>query len=86
MQFVGALIDSNPLIRSAARKTLQLTKLQKLVMFRSSIDNLLKNLELYPQVCSKKSLSKVNIHHSIHQVNNISLCCFFLYNLIFLEK
>ncbi|KAL8517164.1 hypothetical protein ACS0TY_015397 [Phlomoides rotata] len=47
--FFGALIDSNALIRSAARKTLQLTKLQKLAMFRSCIDNLIKNLDLYPQ-------------------------------------
>ncbi|GER55763.1 integrator complex subunit [Striga asiatica] len=49
--FLGALVDSSTLIRSAARKTLQLSKLQKLAMFRSCTDSLIKNLELYPQVC-----------------------------------
>ncbi|KAI3474248.1 hypothetical protein Pfo_029036 [Paulownia fortunei] len=42
--------DDNALIRSAVRKTLQLTKLQKLPMFRSCIDGLIRNLELYPQL------------------------------------
>lgn len=82
MQFFGALIDTNALIRSAARKTLQLIKLQKLAMFRSCIDNLMKNLEHWPQVCSKFALSKVNIHNATHQVTNISLCCFFHHDLI----
>ncbi|GFP92786.1 protein siel [Phtheirospermum japonicum] len=47
--FFGALADNNALIRSAARKTIELTKLQKLAMFRSCIDGLIKNLKLYPQ-------------------------------------
>ncbi|KAH6777922.1 hypothetical protein C2S51_009234 [Perilla frutescens var. frutescens] len=47
--FFSVLIDNDALIRSAVRKTLQLTKLQKLAMFRSCIDNLIQNLELYPQ-------------------------------------
>ncbi|KAL8039035.1 hypothetical protein ABFX02_10G009000 [Erythranthe guttata] len=47
--FFGALVDGNALIRSAARKTIQLTKFQKLAMFRSCIDVLIKNLELCPQ-------------------------------------
>ncbi|KAK6164797.1 hypothetical protein DH2020_001661 [Rehmannia glutinosa] len=47
--FFGALIDNNALIRSAARKTIQLTKLQELKMLRSCIDGLIKNLNLYPQ-------------------------------------
>ncbi|CAA0836251.1 Protein SIEL [Striga hermonthica] len=47
--FLGALVDRNTLIRSAARKTLQLSNLQKLAMFRSCTDSLIKNLELYPQ-------------------------------------
>lgn len=47
--FFSVLIDNDALIRSVMRKTLQLTKLQKLAMFRSCIDNLIQNLELYPQ-------------------------------------
>ncbi|KAL7095209.1 hypothetical protein ACP275_10G010000 [Erythranthe tilingii] len=47
--FFGALVDGNALIRSAARKTIQLTKFQKLAMFGSCIDVLIKNLELCPQ-------------------------------------
>ncbi|PIM99771.1 hypothetical protein CDL12_27734 [Handroanthus impetiginosus] len=46
---LGSLMDNNALIRSAARKTVHLTKLQKLAMFRSCIESLIKNLELYPQ-------------------------------------
>ncbi|KAL3633347.1 hypothetical protein CASFOL_000597 [Castilleja foliolosa] len=49
LKFLGALVDNNALIRSAARKTLELIKLQKLVMFRSCIDSLIKNLKIYPQ-------------------------------------
>lgn len=51
------------------RKTLQLTKLQKLAMFRSCIDSLIKNLELYPQVCFFSKfivLLKVNIYRYIY--------------------
>ncbi|XP_057808218.1 protein SIEL isoform X2 [Salvia miltiorrhiza] len=47
--FFSVLIDNDALIRSAMRKTLQYTKLQKLAMFRSCIENLIKNLELYPE-------------------------------------
>ncbi|XP_051130333.1 protein SIEL [Andrographis paniculata] len=47
--FLGTLIDNNALIRSAARKSLQLIKLQKLAMFKSCIDSLIKNMELYPE-------------------------------------
>ncbi|KAL1545447.1 protein SIEL-like isoform X1 [Salvia divinorum] len=47
--FFSILIDNDALIRSAMRKTLQFTKLQKLAMFRSCIENLIKNLELYPE-------------------------------------
>ncbi|KAL0347523.1 UNVERIFIED_CONTAM: protein SIEL [Sesamum calycinum] len=47
--FFGALPDNNALIRSAVRKVLQFTKLQKLAMFRSCINGLIKNLERYPQ-------------------------------------
>ncbi|XP_042045821.1 protein SIEL-like isoform X1 [Salvia splendens] len=47
--FFSILIDNDALIRSAMRKTLQFMKLQKLAMFRSCIENLIKNLELYPQ-------------------------------------
>lgn len=50
LQFFGALIDADALIRSAVKKTLQLTKFQKLAMFKSCIDGLIQNLELYPQV------------------------------------
>ncbi|KAL0310029.1 UNVERIFIED_CONTAM: protein SIEL [Sesamum radiatum] len=48
--FFGALLDNNALIRSAVRKVLQFTKLQKLAMFRSCINGLIKNLERYPQL------------------------------------
>lgn len=50
LQFFSVLIDSDALIRSAVRKALRFTRLQKVVMFRSCIDNLIKNLELYPEV------------------------------------
>ncbi|KAG6437044.1 hypothetical protein SASPL_101951 [Salvia splendens] len=47
--FFSILIDNDALIRSAMRKALQFMKLQKLSMFRSCIEDLIKNLELYPQ-------------------------------------
>ncbi|KAI3472839.1 hypothetical protein Pfo_029968 [Paulownia fortunei] len=59
--FFGALIDDNALIRSAVRKTLQLTKLQKLPMFRSCIDGLIRNLELYPQ-------DEADIFYVLHKI------------------
>ncbi|XP_019162591.1 PREDICTED: protein SIEL isoform X2 [Ipomoea nil] len=48
-KFVGTLLDSDVLIRSAARRVLKLTKLRTLALFRLCIDGLIKNLELYPQ-------------------------------------
>nr|GMC81815.1 protein SIEL [Ipomoea batatas] len=48
-KFAGTLLDSDILIRSAARRVLKLTKLRSLALFRLCIDGLIKNLELYPQ-------------------------------------
>lgn len=50
LQFLGTLVDRNTLTRSAARKILKLAKLPDLKLFRSTIDTLLDNLEMCPQV------------------------------------
>ncbi|ONI03827.1 hypothetical protein PRUPE_6G285000 [Prunus persica] len=47
--FLGTLVDNDTLIRSSARKILKLAKLQKLKLFRLTIDALLENLERHPQ-------------------------------------
>nr|POE46574.1 protein siel [Quercus suber] len=47
--FLGTLLDSNTLIRSATRKILKLVKLPNIELFRLSFDSLIENLEKYPQ-------------------------------------
>ncbi|XP_050381855.1 protein SIEL [Argentina anserina] len=47
--FLGTLVDCNTLTRSAARKILKLAKLPDLKLFRSTIDTLLDNLDMFPQ-------------------------------------
>ncbi|VFQ91005.1 unnamed protein product [Cuscuta campestris] len=47
--FISTLMDSDGLIRCAVRRILKITKLRTLALFRTSIDGLIKNLELYPQ-------------------------------------
>ncbi|KAM7526542.1 hypothetical protein LguiA_016444 [Lonicera macranthoides] len=47
--FLGTLVDTSSLIRSSARKVLKLAKLNKLAMFKLSVDGLIENLEMYPQ-------------------------------------
>lgn len=68
LQFFSVLIDSDALIRSAVRKALRFTRLQKVAMFRSCIDNLIKNLELYPEVCflSELVMFELKLHNVIH--------------------
>ena len=51
LQFLGTLLDSNSLIRSATRKILKLVKLSNIELFRLSFDSLIENLEKHPQVC-----------------------------------
>ncbi|XP_030926422.1 protein SIEL isoform X1 [Quercus lobata] len=47
--FLGTLLDSNTLIRSATRKILKLVKLPNIELFRLSFDSLIENLEKHPQ-------------------------------------
>lgn len=50
MQLLGALVEDSAVIRSAARRILWLTTLQKLSIFKLCFEGLIRNLELYPQV------------------------------------
>ncbi|KAM4079004.1 hypothetical protein ACB094_09G083100 [Castanea mollissima] len=47
--FLGTLLDSNTLIRSATRRILKLVKLPNIELFRLSFDSLIENLEKHPQ-------------------------------------
>lgn len=49
-QFISVLMDVDARVRHAAQKLLQVIRLQNMEIFKSSIEGLLKNLELYPQV------------------------------------
>ncbi|KAG5627031.1 hypothetical protein H5410_012249 [Solanum commersonii] len=55
--FLGILLDSHSLIRCRARKVLKLTELPSLGMFKMCVDGLIRDLELYPQVCCRKIVS-----------------------------
>ena len=50
LQFLGLLSDIFAEIRSAARKVLRLLKLPKSEMFISSVDGLIANLVMHPEV------------------------------------
>ncbi|KAK2981773.1 hypothetical protein RJ640_010290 [Escallonia rubra] len=47
--FLGTLVDSSTLIRSAAREVLRIIKLPNMALFRLFLDGLIENLEIYPQ-------------------------------------
>ncbi|KAK3032868.1 hypothetical protein RJ639_037045, partial [Escallonia herrerae] len=47
--FLGTLVDSSTLIRSAAREVLRIIKLPNMALFRLFLDRLIENLEIYPQ-------------------------------------
>ncbi|KAJ3699450.1 hypothetical protein LUZ61_003155 [Rhynchospora tenuis] len=47
--FLGLLTDMSSLVRSGARKILQLMKLPKLEMFKCTVNELIANLEKYPE-------------------------------------
>ncbi|XP_052199540.1 protein SIEL isoform X1 [Diospyros lotus] len=47
--FLSTLIDTDASVRSAARKVLQVAKLNDITTFKLAIDSLLENLETYPQ-------------------------------------
>ncbi|XP_052199541.1 protein SIEL isoform X2 [Diospyros lotus] len=48
-EFLSTLIDTDASVRSAARKVLQVAKLNDITTFKLAIDSLLENLETYPQ-------------------------------------
>ncbi|KAL6955254.1 hypothetical protein U1Q18_045534 [Sarracenia purpurea var. burkii] len=47
--FLGTLVDTSAVVRSASRKVLRIMKLNDMAMFKLSVDGLLENLEMYPQ-------------------------------------
>ncbi|KAI4356079.1 hypothetical protein L6164_000129 [Bauhinia variegata] len=47
--FLGALVDNSLEVRCTARKILKVVKLNDLVLFKSSVDGILKILDIYPQ-------------------------------------